>query len=73
MNIIMSGLCVHTYLRSNNNLFTRYESDVYNTRLSNRNTDANCNTEHRIKTLTAVGEMGGLFGLELDSSNFEGC
>ena len=35
----MSGLCVHKSLRSNNNyLFTRYDSAVSNTRLSNRNT-----------------------------------
>ena len=34
----MSGLCVHKCLRLNHNLFTRYDSAVYNTRLSNRNT-----------------------------------
>ena len=38
INKYMSGLCVHKSLRSNNNFFTRYESAVYNTRLSNRNT-----------------------------------
>ena len=37
----MSGLCVHKSLRSNNNLFTRYESAVYNTRLS----DTQINTQ----------------------------
>ena len=38
INEYMSGLSVHKSLMSNNNLFTRYESAVYNTRLSNRNT-----------------------------------
>ena len=31
INKYMSGLCLHKSLRSNNNLFTRYESAVYNT------------------------------------------